>query len=173
MLEPILYTQKPANILQRYDQKSTPNCLFYAFAGCLAWNTWDIMTEEAVNKLADRIKPWQPVQKMPLIADYVKAYYTMHAIRTDWTPILKKWWWILVHLKAEKDFWIDVSDGKLDEKAFVEDGGNHEGWIHQVDGKIIFENSWKNLPSFEITGKINELRNNWVMPWMWYIFTNK
>ena len=173
MRQALLFQESPAQVLKHFDQGDSSNCIFYSFASCLAWNTGDIMSESWILRMSDTIKPWKPAIKIPLIAKEVAKYYEMYEATGDWTPFLKMWWGILVYLRPTREFWIDVYDGKLDEKQTPGDGMDHEGWIHEVDWKVTFENSWKNLPSFDITGKVKEMRENWLMPWSWYIFIKK
>lgn len=168
-----LITTSPARVLQRYNQGDTKNCIFYAFAWCLAWNTGDIMSESAILRMADRIKPWKPSVKLPAIHKEVEKYYDMHSIREDWSPYLKRWWGILVYIRGGKDFWMDVSDGKLEGNPKPSDWFDHSLWIHEVDGKIIAENTWASLQSFDITWKLNDLREKSVIVGMGYIFTKK
>lgn len=163
----------PARVLQRYNQGDTKNCIFYAWAWALAWNAGDIMSESAILKMADRIKPWKPSVKIPAIYKEVSKYYDMHSIREDWSPYLKRWWGILVYIRGGRDFWMDVSDGKLDGDTLPSDWFDHQLWIHEIDGKIIAENTWASLQSFDITWKLNNLREEGVIVGMGYIFTKK
>lgn len=163
----------PKKVLQRYSQNDTNYCIFFTFAWCLAWNTGDIMSESAILRMWDRIKPWKPSVKLPAIHKEVEKYYDMHSIREDWSPYLKRWWGIQIYLRPTRQFWMDVSDGKLDTEKLPWDGLDHSLWIHEVDGKIIAENTWNNLPYFDITGKVQSLRDTGLIAWPWFIFTKK
>lgn len=169
-MKALVFLKEPARKLIRLDQKDTPFCVYYSFASCLAWNTWDEMTEKKIIEMWMRLKPWKPSIKIPLIARELSRFYTMHVI-DDFEPLLKRWWGIQVYLRPTPEFWLDVSDWKLDWNQEAWDWYDHSVWIHEVDWKLLVENTWKNLPTFDITGRLDELREKWIIAGKWYIFT--
>lgn len=163
----------PSKVLWHTNQRDTPYCIYFALKWMLAWNTWDILPDEKVIELGNKYKPWKLHARMPELIKLLSPFYNCYTIREDWTTILKKWWGIQVYARPTKQFWIDVSDGKLDVETLPWDWLDHSFWIHEVDGKILVENSWENLQTFDITGKLETLRTTGLIPWAGYCFTKK
>ena len=165
--------KRPVRIVHHYDQKSTPYCIYFALAGCLAWNTWVTLTDEQVIKLWDQLKPWKLHARMPQIIKLFSSQFNCYKIEDDWSEILEKGWGIQVYLRPTKEFWLDALDWDLDNYQLPWDGLDHSVWIHKDWDKILMENSWAWIPTIDVTGKLDQLRKESVIPWAGYILTQK
>lgn len=165
--------KRPIRILQHYDQKNTPYCIYFALAGMVSFNTWVTLTDEQVIKLGDTLKPWKLHARMPQIIKLFSSQFNCYTIRDDWSEVLEKGWWIQVYLRPNKEFWLDAIDGDLDNYQLPWDWLDHSVWIHKTDWKILMENSWAWIPTIDVTGKLDGLRKENVIPWAGYILTQK
>lgn len=168
---------RPVRIVHHYDQKQTKYCIYFALAGMLAWNTWVILTDEQIIKLGDTLKPWKLHARMPQIIKMLSSQFNCYTIRDDWSEVINKNWWILAYIRPTREFWLDALDWDLDNYQLPWDWLDHAIWVHgdweKVLMKTLLENSWASIPTIDITGKLDQLRKENVIPWAWYIFTNK
>lgn len=165
--------KRPVRILQHYNQRETPYCIYYALAWCLAWNTWVTLTDEQVIKLGDQLKPWKLHARMPQIIKMFSPQFNCYTIRDDWSEVLNKGWWIQVYLRPTREFWLDALDGDIDNYQLPWDWLDHSVWIHKFEDKILMENSWAWIPTIDVTGKLDQLRKENVIPGAGYCFTQK
>jgi len=165
--------KRPIRIVHHYDQKNTPYCIYFALAGCLSWNTWVTLTDEQVIKLGDTLKPWKLHARMPQIIKMFSSQFNCYTIRDDWSEILDKGWAIQVYLRPSKEFWLDALDWDIDNYQLPWDWLDHSVWIHKFEDKILMENSWAWIPTIDITGKLDGLRKENVIPGAGYIMTQK
>lgn len=165
--------QQPVRRLCQTDQKDSKYCIYFALKGMLAWNTWDIMPDEKVIELGNKLKPWKLHARMPQIIKLLSPFYDCYTIREDWSEVLERGWGIQVYIRPTREFWIDALDWDLDNYQLPWDWLDHSVWIHKTDWKILMENSWASIPTIDITGKLDQLRKKNVIPGWGYIFTRK
>lgn len=166
-------SQRPIKIVHHYDQKDTPYCIYFALAGMLGYNTGDVMPDEKIVELGKKLKPWKLHARMPQIIKLLSPFYDCYTIRDDWSEVLERGWAIQIYIRPTKEFWIDALDGDIDNYQLPWDGLDHSVYIHKTDWKILIENSWANIPTIDITGKLEQLRKDNVIPWAGYVFTRK
>ena len=165
--------KRPVRLLHHYDQKTTPYCIYFALAGMVSWNTWVTLTEEQITKLGETLKPWKLHARMPQIIKMFSSQFNCYTIRDDWSEILNKGWGIQIYIRPTREFWIDALDGDIDTYQLPWDWLDHSVWVHKDGDRILMENSWLSIPTIDITGKLDQLRKENVIPWAWYIMTCK
>lgn len=165
--------QKPIRIVHHYNQWNTKYCIYFSLWGMLSYNTWVNLTDEQIIKLGDTLKPWKLHARMPQIIKTFSSQFNCYTVRDDWSEILERGWGIQVYIRPTREFWIDALDWDIDNYQLPWDWLDHSVWIHKTDGRILIENSWAWIPTIDITGKLDQLRKENVIPWAWYIFTCK
>lgn len=170
--------KSPARVFQPYNQRDTNWCIFFAFAGALAWNTGVVLTDEQVWKLAEIIKPGKLDTKMALIASQLQSAYTMYRIpQKDWRRVMQAWWAIQMSLFPPDSFFLDaIKDGSIDERHMIDFDQNHSVYGHESDKKIVLENSWTRddiqKQTWDITDDLENLQEDMIR-WDWYVFLQK
>lgn len=165
--------QKPIRIVHTYNQWNTKYCIYFALWGMVAYNTGVTLTDEQITKLGETLKPWKLHARMPQIIKMFSSQFNCYTIRDDWSEILNKGWGIQVYIRPTREFWLDALDGDIDNYQLPWDWLDHSVWVHKDGDKILMENSWASIPTIDITGKLDQLRKENVIPWAGYIFTNK
>lgn len=170
--------KKPAKIFQAYNQRDTNWCIFFAFAGMLAWNTGVVLTDEQVAKLAQLIKPWKLEPKMAQIAKQLESTFTMYRIpQKDWRQVMKWGWSIQMSLFPPDSFFIDaVKDGDIDDRHPINLDQNHSVYGHEDTERIVLENSWTRnddqKQTWDITDDLENLQEDMIRGF-WYVFVKK
>lgn len=164
--------KKPRHIFYPLSQGNTKYCIYFAFASCLAWNTGIKMKEDKIVFLWDLLKAGKVHIKVPELALQLKRFYDCYKI-DSFFPALDKWWGVIVYIKPTKEWWIDATDGTIDTESTQGDWLDHCVWIRKHEGRIQMINSWKNLPIIDITDKIGDMIQNWLIVWDGYVFTLK
>lgn len=164
---------RPIRIVHHYNQGESKYCIYFALAGMVSYNTWVTLTDAQVIKLWDTLKPWKLHARMPNIIKMFSSQFNCYTIRDDWSEVINRNWGILAYIRPTREFWLDALDGDLDNYQLPWDWLDHAVWIHSDGDRILIENSWASIPTIDITGKLDQLRKENVIPWAGYIFTNK